>query len=90
MVTMPACKVEEKVALPTLVRLRVDKSVPTGPFTVTVPNVSKASDEAVPPAVPLMESVVMGVPAPAPSNRLAPFARMMAGKVMAPVLEPPI
>jgi len=90
MVTVPAVSVEPKVAVPELVRVTEPRSVPTAPVTLTAPRVSKVMAEVAPPAVPLMAPVVMGVVAPAPRVRLAPSARFSAGKVMAPVLVPPI
>ncbi len=90
MVTVSAVSVDPNVAPPTLVSVTEPRSVPTAPVTLVAPRVSKAMEEVAAPAVPLMAPVVTGVAAPAPRMRLAPSASWMAGRVMAPVLVPPI
>jgi len=80
----------EKVAPPELVMVSVPISVPIAPDTSIVLRVLNVTLEAVPPVVPVIVVIDIGVAAPAPMVRVTPSDSVTAPVVIWPVEVPPM
>ena len=83
---VPVDTAPPNVAPPEFVSVRVPISVSIAPVTLTVPVVFRMTYEGSPPAVPLIEAIVIAPELPAPTDNVTPLPKTTLFKVM--LVEP--